>query len=79
MRFMQSGKDLFPRHARHTYVQQNHVGRIDEAFGQPLSRIDINGNRNPGRSQHSLDVFPQRGFVVNDQDSAHSVVPPANQ
>ena len=42
MGLMQPGKDLFARHARHAHVQQHQVGRVGQAFGQALCRVDEN-------------------------------------
>ncbi len=79
MGLVQPGKDLFARHSRHAHVQQQQVGRVGQTFGQPLGRVHEDGHGCAGKAQHPLDVFTQRGFVVDDQDAAHAVVPPANQ
>jgi hypothetical protein len=79
MRFVQPRKDFFSRHPRHAHIQQHQIRRVGQAFGQSLGRIHEDRNRRARQPQHPLDVFTQRGFVVDDQNPAHSVVPPANQ
>jgi hypothetical protein len=79
MRFVQSRKELFPRHPGHAYIQKDQVGRVGQAFGQSFCRVNEDGDRGSRQAKHPLDVFAQRSFVVDDKDSTHSVVPPANQ
>jgi hypothetical protein len=79
MGFVQTRKNLFSRHARHPHVEQNKVRRVGQALGKTLHRVykDLHGGAR--QAQHPLDVLPQRGFVVDHNNAAHSVVPPANQ
>ena len=79
MRFMQPRKNLFSRHAGHAHIQQNQVGRVDEAFCECFRGVNEDIDRRTGQSQHPLDILAQRSLVVDDQNPAHSVVPPANQ
>ena len=80
MRLVQPREDLFARHPGHPHVQQHQVGRIRQSLGQALRRDPRNAvHGDAGQPQHALDVLAQRGFVVDHEDAAHSVVPPTNQ
>ena len=79
MRLVQPRKDLFARHARHAHIEQHQVRRVGQALGKPLHRVYKDCTPASRQAQHPLDVLAQRGFVVDHQNAAHSVVPPANQ